>query len=199
MTAVSSVEWCHVSSGAFLFGEEKQLRELQAFRISKYPVTYEEFQAFIDDPNGYANAWWWKGMPEEAHRQRKRGPRLQEFPDVRNPRENVSWYEAFAYCEWLSERIGYPVTLPTEEQWEKAARGSDGLVFPYGDHFDPSKCNACSSGNGQTVSVDRYPLGASPYGVMDMCANVREWTLSEYESGKSGDLGSTTRRVILPN
>lgn len=94
----------------------------------------------------------------------------------------VSWYEAMAYCNWLSEIEGKKYRLPTEAEWEKAARGADGRLYPWGNEFDVTLCNTQASNVGQTVSVSEYsPGGESPYGCDDMAGNVSEWTLSEYK------------------
>ncbi len=88
----------------------------------------------------------------------------------------VDWHQAKAYSEWAGGR------LPTEAEWEKAARGHDGRRYPWGDEFDKTKCNTSESGIGKTTSVGKYPAGASPYGALGMAGNVREWTSSLYKS-----------------
>jgi len=85
-----------------------------------------------------------------------------------------------AFTRWLSEKIGQTVTLPTEMQWQRAAQGDDERGYPWGNEFDPAKCNTSESGFKKTTSVDQYPEGASPFGVLDMAGNVREWCLNEY-------------------
>ena len=87
-----------------------------------------------------------------------------------------------AYCRWLAEAAGKSYNLPSEAEWEKAARRTDGRIFLWGDAFDKSKCNAKASGIGETTPVDRYPQGASPYGVLDMAGNVWEWTRIQWKS-----------------
>jgi formylglycine-generating enzyme required for sulfatase activity len=83
-----------------------------------------------------------------------------------------------AFARWLSICTGKAYRLPSEAEWEKAARGTDGRLYPWGDAWDPSRCNAKESGIGDTTSVVAYANGASPYGVLDMSGNVFEWTLS---------------------
>jgi formylglycine-generating enzyme required for sulfatase activity len=114
---------------------------------------------------------------------------------------NVSWYDAMAYCRWLEERLQVPgstlnvwregqlgtlnlkpgtfaVRLPSEAEWEKGARGTDGRIYPWGDQWDAARCNAEKGLSGDTTPVGAYPNGASPYGVLDMAGNVWEWTRS---------------------
>ena len=92
----------------------------------------------------------------------------------------INWQAAMAYTRWASERDGYPWRLPTEVEWEKAARGADRRFYPWGDHFDPSWCCMRSSHQGQSLpaEVTDFPMDESPYGVCGMAGNVREWTSS---------------------
>ncbi|MCA9939126.1 MAG: SUMF1/EgtB/PvdO family nonheme iron enzyme, partial [Anaerolineales bacterium] len=94
-----------------------------------------------------------------------------------HPVVNVSWDDAMAYCRWLREKTGKPITLPSEAEWEKAARGGqDAWEYPWGDAFDRLRCNGKELGLGTTTPVGIFPDGASPYGVLDMSGNVWEWT-----------------------
>jgi formylglycine-generating enzyme required for sulfatase activity len=88
----------------------------------------------------------------------------------------VSWYDAWAYCRWLSKVTSKAYCLPSEAEWEKGARGLNGRIYPWGDGQDARCCNSAETCLGKTTSVYAYPQGASPYGVLDMAGNVLEWT-----------------------
>jgi formylglycine-generating enzyme required for sulfatase activity len=111
----------------------------------------------------------------------------------------VSWYEAIAFCKWLSEASGESILLPSEAQWQRAAQarpdGSDScLTYPWGNDFDLNCCNTEESDIGHTTPVTKYLDGASPCGVMDMSGNVWEWCLTAYYAGKD-DLDGTNIRT----
>ena len=136
--------------------------ELSEYFIGKYPVTNREYQAFVRDakhnpPHG------WDG---------------DQFPVDKgsHPVVNISWDDSIAYCKWLSEKTKKDYRLPTEAEWEKAARGEDGRIYPWGDEFNPQKANARESKIGSTSDVGKFsPQGDSPYGCADMVGNVWEW------------------------
>ncbi|MGO8673799.1 MAG: SUMF1/EgtB/PvdO family nonheme iron enzyme [Capsulimonadaceae bacterium] len=188
------ISWCRIPPEVvYVRGERK---EQAAFRIARYPVTFLQFQAFVDAADGFKNSAWWDVLHQEARKQQQKGPGEPHSRYTNHPRDCVSWYDAMAFCRWLSLRLRTTVTLPTEQQWERAARGSDGRVYPYGDEFDASKGNTFETGLRQSSAVGAFPAGASPYGVMDMSGNVREWTLAEIESAPEGHESSAIRRVV---
>jgi formylglycine-generating enzyme required for sulfatase activity len=133
---------------------------LPGYWIGRYPVTVAEFRDFVEE-SGYDAS-----------------EKSLNDPDDR-PVRYVNWRDALAYCRWLSERTGLPVTLPSEAEWEKAARGTDGRIYPWGDE-DPTAELCNFSGNvGDTTPVGNYsPEGDSPYECADMAGNVWEWTRS---------------------
>jgi formylglycine-generating enzyme required for sulfatase activity len=104
----------------------------------------------------------------------------------------VSWHDARAYCKWLSEVTGKLYRLPSEAEWEKAARGTDGRIYPWGNRWKKKRCNTEEGVEWETTPVDAYPSGASPYGCLDMAGNMWEWTLSlwgeDYGRPESGYL-----------
>jgi len=136
--------------------------DLPAYQIGKYPVTNEQYAAFIRQSGRIvAPQSGWEGQ-------------IPPDDKLKHPVMGVTWYDAWAYCDWLGEQTGRQYGLPSEAQWEKAARGRKGWVYPWGNEWDPSRCN---HGSGQTTPVDAYPA-QTVYGCYDMVGNVREWTNS---------------------
>lgn len=122
---------------------------------------------------------------ERVHRIQKntiQGPRRQggDFDLPNHPVVFVSWYEAVAFCGWLAKKLGQPILLPTEAQWEKAARGTDGRRYPWGPEITPEHANYADTGIGATSSAGVFPQGQSPYGLQDAAGNVWEWTTTKW-------------------
>ncbi len=175
------LEWCEIPTGPVQLGSNTHGEMapevvVDRFYISRYPVTNEQYQAFLDAPDGYANEQWWAFSPH-ARQWRTENPtsRSSKFKGDERPREMVNWFDAMAFCNWLSSRLGARVTLPTVRQWVRAARGSDSRTYPWGNKFDEDRCNTSHSRLKMTTPVTRYPNGVSPFGVFDMAGNVWEW------------------------
>lgn len=168
---------------------------VDAFQMSKYLITNAQFDVFVNHDDGYKNPAWW-GFSDEAMVWRKDNPqpRNTAFVGDTMPRTNVSWYEAIAFCGWMSAQTGEAITLPTEQEWQWAAQGSDGRAYPWGNTFDSNRCNTKESGMGKTTPVTQYEgKGDSPFGVADMSGNVWKWCLTAYESGGIKLTGSEKR------
>jgi formylglycine-generating enzyme required for sulfatase activity len=104
------------------------------------------------------------------------------------PRETVSWYEAVAFCRWLSHRTDSRIRLPTEWEWQQAATGGDPTYeYPWGKEWDTTRCNSIESRLNRTTPVGIYPSGATPQGVTDMAGNVWEWSLNTYDDPEKPD------------
>jgi len=144
-------------------------------------VTNEQYAKFIK-ADGYRNPEFWKayGCREWREKNEITQPNSWEKNQnkLKHPVVGVSWYEANAYAKWAGKQ------LPSEIQWEKAARGPDGHKYPWGDEWDEKKCNTSESGRGETTEVDQYKKGVSPYGCDDMAGNVWEWC-REWHSGNN--------------
>jgi formylglycine-generating enzyme required for sulfatase activity len=163
-----------IAAGSFWMGdnEDENARprhevSLPAFKIGRYPVTNAQYRRFVED----TQIEW---DSQDGRRPEK----------TNNPAVAMTWHDARAHCTWLTDiwrnegkiNAKEEVRLPSEAEWEKAARGTDGRVFPWGDKWDESRCNMSESGIGRTCAVGMYPNGASPFGVLDMAGNVWEWT-----------------------
>jgi formylglycine-generating enzyme required for sulfatase activity len=150
-----------VESGEFLMGKEPLSSSIdKAYYIDKFPVTSAEYKVFVAEtkhrePRDVAIYGYNKETPE-------------------HPVVFVDYDDARSFCEWKGKR------LPSEREWEKAARGTDGRIYPWGDDFDSSFANTSLSGVVGTTPVTRYDKGASTYGVMDMSGNAWEWTSTDY-------------------
>jgi len=190
------IDWVTISGGAFIYQDQKIT--LPAFQMSRYLITYRQFQAFIEAADGFYNPEWWKGLAAEDDH--KAQPGDQAFKFWNHPRERVSWYDAVAFCRWLSAKLGREIRLPTEFEWERAARGTDGREYSYPGRYDPAKGNTSDTGIGQTSAVGIFPDGASPDGVLDMSGNVWEWCLTDYDKPEieaaKENIGSDIRRVL---
>ncbi len=177
-----------VPAGEFLYGDEKEKRELREFWIDKTPVTKREFSCFVE-ATGYQTAaeergsgWVWTRIEWKETKgtdwRHPGGPKTTIEALMDHPVVQISWHDAVAYAEWAGKR------LPSEEEWEKAARGTDGWEYPWGDEEPAAELCNFGGNEGGTTSVGKYsPQGDSPYGCVDMAGNVWEWTASDHESG----------------
>lgn len=144
-----------------------QTMDLPAFEIDRFEVTNEDFEMF-------ANATGYQTEGEQSGA--KKTWRTYLEGKAGHPVVKASYHDAVAYCEWLGKR------LPTEFEWEKAARGDKGNLFPWGNTFNAANANIKATGIRGTVAAGSFPGGASPYGVEDMAGNVWEWTASPYQA-----------------
>ncbi|MBZ0283667.1 MAG: SUMF1/EgtB/PvdO family nonheme iron enzyme [Anaerolineae bacterium] len=182
--AIPDIDWVEIPAGSFLMGSDKEKDPqalddelpqheitLPTYYISRYPISYIQFQAFIDDPDGYHNPQWWEGLGVDEEYRAQPGDQAFKFDN--HPRERVSWFDAVAFCRWLTARYvgasrgtplpdNFEIALPTEVEWEKAARGTEGLIYPYGNEYDSVKANTADTGISQTSSVGMFPEGHRP-------------------------------------
>lgn len=165
-----------IPSGPFLMGNDAVATEapqhqvdLPAYAIGKCAVTNAQYAKFVRQqryPVAPAAGWELAAVGQQ--------PPLGKGD---HPVVGVSWDEALAYCCWLSEVTGGSYRLPSEAEWEKAARGSDGRLYPWGNTFEPMYCNAKGAGSNNTLPVAaKSPAGDSPWGVAQMVGNCWEWT-----------------------
>ena len=198
-----------IPKGKFLYGDDK-IEEVidNDYEIDVFPVTNKQYKEFIDEKKDYPVPYGEEnlGKPYTWNKEKRTYPEgLGDHPVVL-----VSYEDAIAFCEWRSKKEGAGFRLPTEEEWEKAARGEDGRNYPWGNEFDFKKLNCAdfhvqkvlkdsgewekefkenilekNRGKALTTDVGRFADGASPYGCQDMAGNVWEWTSSLYEKDKS--------------
>lgn len=145
-----------------------------AFPIAKYPVTNAQFGKFCD-VRGYDQQEWWTSEGWQI-REKEGWAEPRYWQDTQwnkndHPVVGVSWYEAVAFCHWLSDKTGENITLPTEQQWQRAAQGDTNRVYPWGDEFDQSRCNVGASGTTAVTHYEGSDKGDSPFGVVDMSGN----------------------------
>jgi formylglycine-generating enzyme required for sulfatase activity len=197
-----AIEFCPIPPGEFWMGEGKEEHLSQSvdypFQISRYPITQAQYGAFVE-AGGYALERYW---PEAIARKVWRNGQIKGFLDneprdkpenfnepfmlANHPVVGVTWYEALAFTRWLTGQMraagrlsaDQVVTLPSEAEWEKAARAGDRRVYPWDSSADPNRANYDDSGIGSTSAVGCFPGGASPYEVEELSGNVWEWTRS---------------------
>ena len=154
----------------------------EPYRIARYPVTVVQFGVFVE-AGGYTErrfwtdaGWQWRDDEGVTHPETNGEP----FDLPNHPQVGVSWYEAVAYCNWLTEKLEFEVTIPTEAQWERAARHTDGRIYPWGNDYKPEWCNFDEAGIGTTSAVGIFPSDKAECGAMDMAGNVWEWCRSRW-------------------
>lgn len=169
----------------------RQRARTDAFAIMKTPVTNRHYAAFVADtghraPGVDRATWEGYGLVHPYARTRRFAWRDGTPPEGRqdHPVVLVSHDDAVAYAHWLSRRTGRDWRLPTELEWVKAMRGTEGRMFPWGDRWDPSRLNSHDAGPFDTVPVGSFPDGGSPFGVLDPAGQVYEWTADRHGEGR---------------
>lgn len=162
-----------IPAGKYHVGEDKKPIAIdKAYWLSMYPVTNSQYGLFVED-SGYSRQEYWSDEGWQwVHSEGVKTPaywRDPEFNAPNQPAVGVSWWEAEAFCRWAGG------ALPTEQQWEAAARGPDGLEYPWGNEWEDGICNSSEVRLGSTSAVGIFPRNRSPFGIMDMAGNVWEW------------------------
>lgn len=176
------MEFVRIPAGEFLMGSDPAIDEygnrgkeqpqhlvyLDEYFIGKYPVTNEQYVVFLE-MTGYPIVSGWKSNnPPEGK---------ENHPVI-----DILWHDAMVFVDWLRRTSGMPVRLPSEAQWEKAARGTDGRIFPWGNDWDHSRVSIENKNAKDTTPVGTFsPHGDSPYHVVDMAGNTFEYCSSAYK------------------
>ncbi len=186
------IAWCKVPGGEVVIEGVHETFGVDPFFIAKYPVTWVQYEAFLTAKDGYKIPACWRDTGVQFDK-----PGRQFNPYTNHPAENMCWYEAVAFCRWLSDRLGYEIKLPTEWQWQRAAIAGDlERFYPWPGKWDNGRANTYESELGRTTAVGMYPHGASPVGAMGMAGNVWEFCLNEFDRPCRVELTGEARRVL---
>jgi formylglycine-generating enzyme required for sulfatase activity len=163
--------------------------ELAAFELARFPTTHAMFERFLAAGDYAAVGWWEEAIAASYWRNGKAGERDRpaywddsRFSGANQPVVGVTWYEAVAYCRWLTATLndGCVYRLPTEAEWERAARGAEARVYPWGDTWLADHCNSDELRLERTTPVGVFPSGASSEGLLDLSGNAWEWCSDWY-------------------
>lgn len=182
-----NIEWCWIPAGKFTMGEDKNAHQVSVdgFWMMRHPVTNAQYARFIADGGYQKSTGWTQAGWTERYQNNWQEPRYWQdtkWNGEQQPVVGITWYEAIAFSHWAARKIGSNVHLPAEAEWEKAARGTDARIYPWGDmEPDAKRCNYGEQ-IGKTTLIGNYsPMGDSPYGCTDMAGNVWEWCQSRDE------------------
>ncbi len=177
MMPTLNLEFVAVPSGEFIMGTNpakyraagadeipQHVLALPEYHIMRYGVTNAQYRTFVESTQHQVPLTWRKGYPTGCDD---------------HPVTGVAYHDAVAFCRWAREVTGLPLRLPTEAEWEKAARGTDGRMYPWGDAWQAALCNNREGKSRGTAPVTQFsPAGDSPYGMADAAGNVQDWCSS---------------------
>ncbi|MDX1524617.1 MAG: SUMF1/EgtB/PvdO family nonheme iron enzyme, partial [Anaerolineae bacterium] len=176
-----------VRAGKFLMGEGGNQHEIDLpdYRVGQYPVTNAEFGRFVEARGYNKREFWTDAGWQQKNKAAWTEPRWWDDGRYNQPNQpvvGVSWYECVAYCHWLNAETGRAFKLPTEAEWEKAARGGGGQQYPWGTEFEAPRLNARDGEQHvqATTPIGIYPTGVSPNKIYDAVGNVWEWCATKW-------------------
>ena len=204
------IVWCAIPSGQITI--EEHIFDVAPFYMSKYLITYTQFQEFLIEKDGFTNDLWWQNMLHEFFKQKVQ---VQQQKYYNYPRDSVSWYQAVAFTRWLTQCFkghsffsenepnttftvnqNLEIRLPTEWEWQHAAT-SGSLInqYPWGNQWDDRLANTSDSGIGRSTAVGMYPMGSTALGLQDMAGNLWEWCINDHDDMKI-NIGSNDHKTL---
>ncbi|MBP7961046.1 MAG: SUMF1/EgtB/PvdO family nonheme iron enzyme [Caldilineaceae bacterium] len=191
------IAWLPVEPGPFIMGSEKHNFEkpqftchliAQPYGISRYPITVVQYAVFAQAKGYEQRKYWNEAGWSWRIKNNITGPEIYDgvFQTSNHPQVGVSWFEAVAFCNWLSEQLDQKVCLPTEAEWERAARHTDGREYPWGNKWDQERCNNTDLHIGFRTAVGIFPTGDAQCGAADMSGNVWEWCSTKWRDNYQG-------------
>jgi len=186
--------WCPVPAGEVTIRDQADrvigTFATKPFYIARYEVTARQFEVFTHY-SVYNNPKWWTDLAVEPATH----PPFPQKGAANFPAQFVSWYQAIAFCRWLSEVLHYAVRLPAEWEWVQAATGGNqDYIYPWGREWDPARANH-RGGAYRLLAVGMYPMGTSPGGAFDMSGNMFEWCQNEFDSPQACQITGTAART----
>lgn len=187
---VPSIHWCPIPPGEALIEGHGRF-SCSAFRIAAYPVTQCQFESFLNAEDGFSAPDWWQDLRQSAPLRGGLG-RHGNYPAT-----HVSWFDAVAFCRWLSARLGYQVRLPDEWEWQWAAQSArPGFFYPWGRDWREAHANTDEGAVGRVTAVGMYPLGRSTQGAYDLAGNTWEWCRNRYDKPSIVKADPDSTRVL---
>jgi formylglycine-generating enzyme required for sulfatase activity len=203
---MAALDWLEVPAGSVtlllprgphLWDVEAHLCAVERFSLSSTLITNAQYAAFAAAPDGYRDLRWWQFSAQAlAWRQKNPAPVRSAFQGDDLPRVNVCWFEAMAFCFWMSAATGALVRLPSEAQWQRGGQANDQREFPWGNTFDLSRAQTHESGAAQPAPVTAFRNGRSHFGAYDMAGNAQQWCLTEYSTGSNASLEGNSARSV---
>jgi formylglycine-generating enzyme required for sulfatase activity len=211
MDGMPDIEWCEIPNNSNRPEEfiDFHVFNVSTFWIAKYPITFVQFQAFIDDPEGFTNPRWWERL--DIEKRHKGQAASQRFKLDNQPREHVSWYDAIAFCRWLTAKLPsnawpssvtkvnqqWQLRIPTEWEWLRAASGGNPVNrYPWGDRWNNKIVNTHEAELSRPIAVGMYPQNSSPFKALDMLGNTWEWCINEYHELEKVELTGSNDRSM---